>query len=109
MTRRGSFGYRTLAGCTDFDRGPSYEQPAMGQPVAGQHVWAALRIGERRVLLIRHFMNDMAYRHARSLFPATILDSEVNFFLRSEFRVRRASHPPEAMPHRKGDRDIESI
>jgi hypothetical protein len=34
----------------------------MGLPVAGQHVWAALRIGEHRVLLIGHFINEMAGR-----------------------------------------------
>lgn len=63
MSTRGSFGYRTLVGSTDSDWGPGvYEQPVMGLPVAGQHVWGALQVGDRRVLLIRHFMNEMAGR-----------------------------------------------
>ncbi|MGI9162954.1 MAG: hypothetical protein ACR2JI_08560 [Mycobacterium sp.] len=39
-----------------------YERPVMGLPVAGQHVWGALQVGGRRLLLIRHFMNEMAGR-----------------------------------------------
>lgn len=63
MSSRGSFDYRTLVGSTSSDWGPGvYEQPVMGLPVAGQHVWGALRVGDRRVLLIRHFMNEMAGR-----------------------------------------------
>ena len=63
MSSRGSFDYRTLVGCTTSDWGPGvYERPVMGLPVAGQHVWGALRVRDRRVLLIRHFMNEMAGR-----------------------------------------------
>jgi len=63
MSSRGSFDYRTLVGSTSSDWGPGvYEQPVMGLPVAGQHVWGAIRVGDRRVLLIRHFMNEMAGR-----------------------------------------------
>ena len=29
-------------------------------PGAGQHVWDAIRVGDRRLLLIRHFMNGMS-------------------------------------------------
>jgi hypothetical protein len=63
VSDRGSFGYRTLVGSTSSDWGPGvYERPVMGLPVAGQHVWGAIQIGDRRVLLIRHFMNEMAGR-----------------------------------------------
>lgn len=63
MIDRGSFGYRTLVGTTSSEWGPGvYEQPIMGLPVAGQHIWGALRVGDRRLLLIRHFMNEMAGR-----------------------------------------------
>ena len=63
MSARGSFEHRTLVGTTSSDWGPGvYEQPVMGLPVAGQHVWGALNVGGRRVLLIRHFMNEMAGR-----------------------------------------------
>ena len=63
MSSRGSFDYRTLVGHTSSDWGPGvYELPVMGLPVAGQHVWGAIEVAGRRVLLIRHFMNEMAGR-----------------------------------------------
>lgn len=63
MNPRGSFGYRTLVGVTPSHWAPGvYEQPIMGLPAAGQHVWGAIRVGNRRILLIRHFMNEMAGR-----------------------------------------------
>jgi len=63
VSARGSFEYRTLVGSTDSEWGPGvYERPVMGLPVAGQHVWGAIQVGDRRVLLIRHFMNEMAGR-----------------------------------------------
>ena len=63
MSARGSFDHRSLVGTTSSDWGPGvYERPVMGLPVAGQHVWGALQVGGRRLLLIRHFMNEMAGR-----------------------------------------------
>jgi hypothetical protein len=63
VSNRGSFDHRTLVGTTDAEWGPGvYERPVMGLPVAGQHVWGAIQVGGRRVLLIRHFMNEMAGR-----------------------------------------------
>src|SRR5437016_4149689 len=60
---RGSFGYQTVLGVTSPQWGPQvYEQPVMGLPAAGQHVWGGLRSGGIRSLVIRHFMNEMAGR-----------------------------------------------
>ncbi|MFL6090166.1 MAG: hypothetical protein ACJ71Z_08510 [Aeromicrobium sp.] len=63
MTSRGSFGYKTLvATTTSHWAAGEYERPVMGLPAAGQHVWGAFDVGGRRVILIRHFMNEMAGR-----------------------------------------------
>lgn len=66
MSERGSFGYRTIVGSTDSYWGPGvYEEPVMGLPAAGQHIWGALDVGGKRVWMIRHFMNEMAGRCLR--------------------------------------------
>ena len=62
-TDRGSFGYATVLGTTDPHYAPgAYAAPLMGCPVAGQHLWAGVAAGGRRVLPIRHFMNEVAGR-----------------------------------------------
>lgn len=63
VTGRGSFGHATVLGTTSSYWAPGeYATPIMGCPVAGQHVWGALRTGGRRALAIRHVMNESAVR-----------------------------------------------
>lgn len=63
VEERGSFGYRSLLGVTSPHYAPgAYATPIMGCPVAGQHLWAGLVSAGRRVLPIRHFINEVAGR-----------------------------------------------
>lgn len=63
LAKRGSFDYATVLGTTGSHWAPEvYAEPLMGCPVAGQHVWGALRTEGSRALLIRHFMNEAAIR-----------------------------------------------